>query len=1563
MKKISPKQVFKDFTQTISKGKDGKQIKEFAGIYFRNVPERELKHYSSGSLEGHVKNVFGGFKNLKENEIKLKVFNPDYTPHSVVEIYMKDRPFLVDTIWVEFQRREMEFHHTFHPVISVKRDKKGVLKEFKDLNGGEKGFVNESIIHIEFDRQDDAKILAEIEKSCAIALEKAISATDDFPPMMENMNDIISKLKSGKTNSKHKEEIAYLEWLSNNNFIFLGYRHYDIKHTGKEPTMGLTKGASLGILQNEKESSVYIPKKVKGLAPNIGYYIGNKNLLVLTKALMKSPVHRYVDMEYVGVKEFNKAGKVIGEHRFVGLLTSNAYTSDVTTIPLVRKKIKAVLAKYDKLSPHTHNVKILANILSMYPRDELFQINEADLYRISTGILNLKERLQTRAFIRHSPHERLVTVTVFIPRDRMNSILREKIMQIVMDVYDGEDIEYKTTLGDSQLARVFLKVRSKTPEIPEVDDEVLEKLIIDTTKSWNDSLKVELEKVYSNTQARALFNKYHNGFRAGYRDHVLTNNAVKDIAALEEVADGKNFLVTINKGLANEAHLKVFHKGEKLNLSDIMPLFDNMDLDVVEEFPSLVKGSLKENVWIHDFSIKLKPGQESMTDCETVAVLKAAIEKAWYGELENDNLNSIMVTSAMPVQKLIVLRAMIAYMQQTGSRYSRQYMRATLVKHPAIAKMLAELFEARFKLKSSQVKRNEEQEVIVEKIKTALADVSVLDEDIIIRNLRDLILATRRTNVYQNNSDTDPLAFKIKSSEVPELIKPHPLFEIFVYHSRVEGVHLRGGMVARGGLRWSDRPADYRTEVLGLMKTQMTKNAVIVPVGSKGGFVLKTPPCDLKNMASCNRDDLFNAVKGAYTTFISSLLSVTDNIVGGKVIAPNKVVRYDSDDPYLVVAADKGTATFSDTANSIAIEADYWTGAKHGFWLGDAFASGGSNGYDHKKMGITAKGAWECVKHHFRTLGKDIQREDFTVAAVGDMAGDVFGNGMLLSKHIKLQAAFNHMHIFIDPNPDAAASWKERSRMFKTPRIMWSDYNNKLLSKGGKIYDRKAKKIILSAEAQKMLGLEETTLTPDELITAILKMKVDLLWNGGIGTFIKAKNESHQDVGDRANDNVRINAEEVGATVIGEGGNLGLTQLARVEYAENGGIINTDAIDNSAGVDCSDHEVNIKILLNMAEEKGKLSTKERNKLLTAMTNNVSKLTLVDNYQQAQILSIAEEASKSSIDTYRRLIHNLENKGLLDSRIEFLPDEEEFEKRRSLGLGLTRPELSVLLSYSKFDLFEGLIDSKLPDDPALDSYLVNYFPEQLQNRYKQLMHEHRLKREIVATVATNELINRMGITFIDRMRDETGSMECTLARSFIAAKTIFKADDLWNEIDSFDNKLSSEAQFAMFKEVKKLVESVSFWFLQNQKHGPLDITTSISRYQKCVDEVVKKMGNHLTPALEDHYNVRLQSWLNFGLSKELAKKYAIMPTLHCAMDIAEVILESKQSADDVIAMYFMVGNHLQMGLMHNKARSIRVKDNWQRVASLAIIADLYQNQKLHQPKLFHLKKAAKPKSRL
>ena len=1537
-------EVFDDRVESIVKnGVSQKQKKSdylaFAARLFEGVPTGELDKHSDENIIALLAESFSFLTEpLKEGQIKLKLLNPDFTRHSLAMINLADQPFLLDSIGVELNRRDIDIHHTFHPVLQVERtEKSGGFECFCDE---EDTGSRESLILIEFDRQDKTG-LKEIQKALEKTVCLAQQVVSDFTNLTDKMRHVTQTLRHANSHDPEEdmvENVQFLEWLMDDHFVFLGYRQYDLDHSGNKPTIQTKQGAGLGILRGDKASSLKQETNLENISPNLQHYMQSPQALTLTKAITKANIHRHVDMDYIGVKEFDDAGKVIKEHRFLGLFTSKAYTCSVRDIPLVRQKIHAVLQAEQKT--RGHHYRALVNILETYPREELFQISVEDLHRIALGILHLKDRQKTKLLVRRGAEDRLISAMVFLPRDSLTRITRSRITKVLARAFDAEDISYNIHVGDAALARIFFMIRTHPNPETTMTDAQAEREIINITSSWEDGLKSELAKNFGDQQGVTLASTYNHLFPIGYQDHTPQKVAVDDIKNIEALCREKNsekLEVSLHtEGLSdNLASLRIFRKDEAMHLSDIMPILEKMGLYVHEEHPNPIKVH-GQKIWIHDFTVQApENATRHIDDKAVIDRITNAIQLAWAGEMEVDSLGSLITHGNLGVEAIIILRAYIAYIKQIGSKYSSEYVRRTLIKHPQTAGRLWKLFDARFNPTYSEKKATELEQKNASKLTQSLKQISVLDEDMIIRRLWGLITATKRTNAFARDGFTSPLALKLYSREVPDIPKPTPLYEIFVYHTAVEGVHLRGGMVARGGLRWSDRPADFRTEVLGLMKTQMTKNAVIVPVGSKGGFVLKKAPCNLKNLGSCDPNELKQAVADAYEIFVRHLLAVTDNIRNDKITPPENVRRHDGDDPYLVVAADKGTATFSDLANSLS--------AEQNFWLGDAFASGGSNGYDHKKMGITARGAWESVKRHFNALGKDIQKEPFTCFGIGDMGGDVFGNGMLLSKQTKLVAAFNHLHIFIDPDPNIESSYTERKRLFDAVKG-WDEYDQRKLSKGGGIYSRTDKEISLSPEAKQLLGVRKDTLSPDEVIRAIMCMKAELFWNGGIGTFVKAQGENHTDVGDRANDAIRINGQDLRASVVGEGGNLGMTQCARIEAARHGVLLYTDAVDNSGGVDCSDHEVNIKILLDKATAKGKLSQKARNKMLEDMTEDVADLVLENNIRQSQLISFEHNLrAKASADAHLHMMRVFERQNLLDRKVEFLPDDDDMAQRIKDDKGLTQPELSVLMAYAKMDLYNNLVSSSLKEEASLESYLTNYFPPLLQEKMPKEIKTHPLRGEIITTELTNEIVNRMGLSFIYRLRNETGYQDDTIARAFVITRELYGLEDEWQRIDNLAGKVSALTQLRMTDVIRRLCEHSCLWFL---RHGPaaLDVAKQIQDFGPVIEALTQDLPNNMTKSMTQHYKKRVRDWKKQNLSVRNAEHFALAQSLYALQDIAQTVLSTGKPPEAVMKLHFDAGEHLNMELLHNKTRTMPSRNYWERVANQAIIDSLYDYQK-------------------
>ena len=1219
---------------------------------------------------------------------------------------------------------------------------------------------------------------------------------------------------------------------------------------------------------------------------------------------------------------------MIGERRFLGLYTTRAYKASPRSIPIIRGKVEGVLERAE-FPPASHDRKALLEIIESYTRDSLFQMETEDLFNLAIGILGLGERQRLRLFLWRDPLERFVECLVCIPRDRFNTENRERVGRILLEALGGVALDWTLQLSESRLARVHYIIRLGEDPVTGYDVGTIEARLVQAIRAWEDELREALIDEHGEEDGIKLFKRYEHAFPAGYKSDWVARSAVADIARIDELAAADEPITSLYRPLeAPEGivRLKLFSSGGVL-LSEVLPTLEHLGAKVADERPYEITPADRGSAWIYDFGL-----QADAENTERVRdLLHDTFLGVWRGELEDDGLNGLVLGATLTGRQVSIIRAVAKYLRQGGIGFSDAYIGRTLIGHPAIVRLLIRLFDARLDPDGHD---EDAADRLEKEIEEALDAVPSLDEDRILQSFLSVVRAIVRTNAFQTDGEGKPhpyLSFKLDSSTIPVLPLPRPQFEIFVYSPRVEGVHLRGGRVARGGIRWSDRPEDFRTEVLGLMKAQMVKNALIVPVGAKGGFVVKRPP------AEGGREALLDEGIACYKTFLSGMLDITDNIVEGDVVPPKRVVRYDEDDPYLVVAADKGTATFSDIANEVSMD--------YGFWLGDAFASGGSQGYDHKAMGITARGAWESVKRHFRELGTDIQTTDFTAVGIGDMSGDVFGNGMLCSRHTKLIAAFNHMHVFIDPDPDPETSYDERRRLFDLPRSAWSDYDESLISEGGGVYPRAAKSITLSPQAREALNIEDERLPPNDLVQAILKAPVDLLFNGGIGTYVKASTESQADVGDKANDAVRVDARDLRCKVVGEGGNLGLTQRARIEYALSGGgdgkggRIITDAIDNVAGVNCSDHEVNIKILLNRLVADGDLTEKQRKELLADMTDAVGEQVLYGSYTQTQAISLALAQAPQMVDVHARLIRYLEQNAGLNRKIEFLPTDEAIDERKAAHQGLVAPELAVVMAYCKIHLYRQLRDSDLPEDPFLAHDLERYFPAPLPERYSDRMGEHRLKREIIATVVANQLVDRAGTTFSFRLAEETGAPQAVLARAYATAREVLEMRSFWDAVEALDNRVSAQTQLEMLIEGRRLVERSTRWLIRANPYQ-VSIAQTIRRFEPGARMLAASLPDALEGADREAFDKRAAELQQAGVPAELARRTAGMPSIVALFDIVEVASATEHAQEDVLRVYFRLGSRLELNWLRDRIIELPRANRWQALARAALRDDLF-----------------------
>ena len=1279
-------------------------LKLFSEQFFTLLSYDDLRQYTIMDLAGMLQSYWHFFKTRQKHESKVRVFNPTYeqdgwqSPHTIIEIAQDDMPFLVDSARMEINRHKLAVHLIIHAGgMCSKRDANNNVTEILPWGSHQQDVDREAPIHIEIDKRTDPQVLQQLENDLTRVLKDVQVAVDDWQAMCVQVQDSIASLtaNSPSISTSELDEINdFLQWLEYDNFTFLGCRDYDLVGEGEQQALQMRPETGLGVLRATESSLKF--RNFSDMTPEALNLMLSPQALIIAKTNTQSTVHRPVYTDYIGVKRFDDDGKLIGERRFIGLFTSSAYNSAPQNIPFLRLKIARILEESGMLKK-SHSRKALLNILETYPRNDLFQGNIEELKETALGIFSLQERNRVRLFLRKDVYGRYISCMVYMPKHQFTDELRQVLQEILEWNFSGKTAEYYTHFTDSVLARIHFMIRIDPDNTVEYSTENIEKQLIDAVHSWKDNLKSLLLDYYGEEYGLQLFARYKNAFPAGYREHNSANVGVSDLKHIEQITYSTKNILNLYREANAEAksfNFKIYQLGKTAPLSDVMPILENMGMKVVGEHPYEITRPNGQAVFINDFQMQFH--SDIPVNLNNIKEkYQTTFAKVWAGTLENDRFNNLIILSQLDWQQVNLIRGLAKYLRQTGVPYSQSYIENTFNHYPKIARMLIEFFNLRFALEEN-IDKAALLTNLEAKLESSFDEVNSLDEDKILRIYFNLIKAILRTNYFQeeNGKPKNYLSIKFAPKEISILPKPLPEYEIFVYSSRFEGVHLRCGKVARGGLRWSDRREDFRTEVLGLMKAQQVKNSVIVPTGAKGGFFVKS----LDKVST--RDEQLREGIACYKNFIRGLLDITDNIVDGVIVKPKKVVCHDGDDPYLVVAADKGTATFSDIANDIS--------AEYKFWLQDAFASGGRTGYDHKKMAITAKGAWVSVKRHFKNFGIDTQSTDFTVAGIGDMSGDVFGNGMLLSKHIRLVAAFDHRHIFIDPNPDAAISYAERARLFELPRSSWQDYNPSLISKGGGVFSRQEKSIKLSKECREVLGIEKSHIVPNDLISAILRMQVDLLWNGGIGTYVKASKEQHADVGDRATDAVRVNANELQCKVVGEGGNLGFTQAGRVEYALNGGEIYTDFIDNSAGVDCSDKEVNIKILLNSLMTSGKLSYGQRNRMLRDMTDEVNHLVLTDNEKQTLAIELAKAQAHKQVDLYGRFSNLLEEKKIIDRDLEALPSIDTLMQRKSSGKGLTTPEISVLISYSKLFLQSHLLDSTVPEDPWLAKYLYTAF---------------------------------------------------------------------------------------------------------------------------------------------------------------------------------------------------------------------------------------------------------------
>ncbi len=1500
---------------------EGKPLAAFSELLFERGAGEDIVQYDSAALAGIARDGFAFFR-CRAEPTAVRVgdiagADEHGRSHTAIELSTANRPFIFDSLLGEMQALGHSVRLVVHPIIDVRRDAFGTALEFsrpsQELPGGRQ---RESFVHVHVPLIRDEAAKALLVERLTTLLDEVRLATDDWSAMRARLRGAITDFRVDHPALGEpvvEETIAFLQWLDEGNFVFLGMREYSYGGTLDEPVEQTSEASGLGLLRDPSVTVLRRGTELVTLTPEIRAFLTASDPLIVTKANVHTRVHRRDYMDYVGVKIF-EAGKVKGELRIVGLFTSTAFTQSAERIPQIRRKVADIFkrAGFDSAS---HSGKALLNILENYPRTELFQAETEVLYDSALAILQLEERPRVRALARRDRFDRFVSVLVFVPRDRYTSDLRERIGTALAELYDGRVSAFFPDFSLTHLTRVQFVIGRNPGEGRDPSQDDVEARIRAIVRTFDDDLAETLNAAYTPERAAEVLRSYSGAFGSDYRVGFTAEDALRDIEIAERLAPDDIEVRFFRRPSMPEtrAVMSFHHLGDPIPLSRRVPLLENLGFSVVNERTYCVARTAGAPLYRHDMTLVRTDGEA--LDLASAARLHDAVLAVWHGQADNDGFNALVLLAALPWRRAALLRTIARYLRQTEIPYSLDYLWGTLRRYPALASLLAELFAARLEPGSKPRERAESR--LVKDIEAALEAVTSLDDDTILRAFRQVIEATQRTDFFAATDAEEPAAItlKIKPEGLPFVPLPRPFREIFVHSPEVEGVHLRFGPIARGGLRWSDRPQDFRTEVLGLVKAQQVKNAVIVPVGAKGGFVPRRLP-------AAGRDQVFEAGRQAYIHFVDRLLSVTDDIDGEAVVPPENVVRHDGDDPYLVVAADKGTATFSDTANGIAL--------KRGFWLGDAFASGGSAGYDHKAMAITARGAWEAVKRHFREMDVDIQSQPFTVAGVGDMSGDVFGNGMLLSPCIKLVAAFDHRDIFIDPSPDPARSLEERKRLFALQRSSWQDYDRALISKGGGIFSRAEKQIALSPEVRKLLKLNKASARPAEILSAILKAPVDLLWFGGIGTYVRGPDEANADVGDKANDSIRISALEIGAKVVGEGANLAMTQKARIAYGLKGGRCNSDAIDNSAGVNTSDVEVNIKIALAPAVRSDRLSENERLDLLRSMTDDVADLVLRNNYQQTLAISLEALRGLDNLGNQLRLMAELEERHLLDRKVESLLEDAALEMRAADGRGLTRAEIGTLLAFAKIALTDDLRTSSVPDDPYLARELFRYFPTEMQERFAGEIESHRLRRDIIATQLANSLINRGGPTLLVAARDRTGASVGELTRAYAAVRDSFALQELHAEIDALDAKISGRLQLDLYAILQDVLTDRLGWFTRNlaPDAGLEDI---VAHYRAPLAELAAILPSLLSrerlKAVRD-----VEHRLKAGRVPEtLSARLALLPTLARAVNVVLIADRSGQSIIEAAKSYFAVSDRFCFGRIDQMIEEIPAGDYYESLA--------------------------------
>ena len=1544
-------------------------LQRFIRQFFAGMPAEELKARTPEALYETAATAWEFFQTRKTGTPKIAIATLPGAERTRILIANDDMPFLVSSTSCELERMDLGALLMIHPVLTVQRDIEGNLTELRaDLSQSDetapvkKGDAVESLMYVEIGGAAEDDMVDRLKDNLKAVLGDVRLAVRDWAAMRRVTGHFATDFDgpvSGVKRARAQEVVDFLHWLNDDHFTFLGYRQLLLQGGGKTRVFTVENQHSLGVLTKSRLAIFEGVGDGMPVPPQLSEFLDSRNMILILKANQRSTVHRRVHFDVVAVKIIDAKGAVIGIHMLVGLFTADVYTNSPSFVPVLRNKLDRIRERVG-FRKHSHDDKVLQNVMENLPRDELFETSDRQMMETALGVMQLLERPRTAVFMRQDQFERFASVLVYVPRDRFDTALRLQIGDILTKALDGRLSSFYTQVTDSALARIHYIIATRPGHVPKIDAKAIEAQIVKVARAWTDDLRTALVKAQGERAGAHQADIFLHAFTSSYRERFDVETAVGDMGLINKTMETKQVGIHVYQppgATGGTVCFKIYNLGAPLPLSDVLPVLENMGFKVLGEEPFQVTpmGSSggKGPVWLQNFSMTVAT-KTPIDIAKSRDEIEEAFRRVWAGEMESDGFNKLVALADLGWREVTILRAYAKYLRQATFPFSQAYIENAFAAHPGIARLLVDTFLTSFdpaqntaaKAKASATKVAGLREQILK----ALDAVTNADEDRILRRYLNLLDSTLRTNYFQKGADGNfntYTSYKLNSRTVEDLPLPHMNVEVFVYAPRVEAIHLRGGKVARGGIRWSDRREDFRSEVLGLVKAQMVKNAVIVPTGSKGGFVVKRPP------AVGGREAYQAEGIECYKTLQRGLLDITDNIVSDKLVPPIDVVRKDEDDPYLVVAADKGTATFSDIANGVS--------AEYGFWLGDAYASGGSAGYDHKVMGITARGAWECVKRHFREIGVNTQEQEFTCVGVGDMSGDVFGNGMLMSKHTRLLAAFNHLHIFIDPNPkDAAKNFAERERMFKLPRSNWTDYDSKLISKGGGIFERSAKTIKLSPEIKELLEINKAEATPGEIMNAILKAKADLLFFGGIGTYVKSAAQSHADASDKANDFIRINGSQIRAKVVGEGANLGMTQLGRIEAAKNGTRLNTDAIDNSAGVDCSDHEVNIKILLNVQMGLGKITLPARNKLLAEMTEEVGQLVLRDNYQQSQTISMMQQKGVQLLDAQQRTMKLFEREGLLNREIEFLPNDEEIQERMAAGLGLTRPELAVFLPYGKMFLYDKLMDSDVVDSDIGEQDLLEYFPQPLQKKYKDAILRHKLRREIVGTVLTNSFINRVGPSFLITLMERTGLGPVEVVRAYAVTEGAYGLRAVWQAIEDLDNKVPAAVQMEMLLEVGRMLERSVLWMLRHLP-SPIDMSKQIAALKPNVDALRKCLQQVWSDEVATYVKRQAALYQEKGVPAKLAMEVASLYRLAAANDITVIAEASKLTVPQAAKLYYLVGDRFGLGSLRARAETFATLSHWDKLAVSAAIEELFAHQRTLAQRIAATAKKAEPEA--